>query len=508
MGKLAEVFVDIGTKDRDLDSGLGRAKSKINAFSSLAQKSLNGMAAGFGAGIGARIENLASDGLGWLRHSIIAAGDLNESLSKTEVTFGAASRKITGFAENMAAKFGSAKGEILDAASGFGLIFKGANMAEDASADLAIKLATAADDGASLFNSDLPEALEKIRAGLVGESEPLRAYGVMLNEAAVQQEAMRLGLAKNKNELTESAKIMARASLIEKGLAVAKGDHAKTQGGLNNQLKEFGDRMTNFGTSVGSNFTPRIAGALVLVNKLVDGMNQLSGSAELGSALAAGSDAVRSLTKPADPASKGIAGAIAGMVGSAGDDSSAPSTRMSEARKKVMEDEAKEELDRLEETERKKRALEKREEWRAKVDYDEAKRREGTGRSTFADKDGMAEILRRSANFDAERNKLNGMVLNARDKILTGFGMAAQLRSDALGMVGRVGGVLADHKTKKLEGGITDTESYDRELRDAAARSDDHAKTIIGEMKKIPTLLEQILKAAGKDTRDMIARFG
>ncbi|MDG6746336.1 SDR family NAD(P)-dependent oxidoreductase, partial [Staphylococcus aureus] len=67
------------------------------------------------------------------------------------------------------------------------------------------------------------EAIGKIRSGLSGESEPLRDFGVFLTEAAVKAKALELGMIKVGEELTEQGKIMARAILIQEGLADANG---------------------------------------------------------------------------------------------------------------------------------------------------------------------------------------------------------------------------------------------------------------------------------------------
>ena len=61
-------------------------------------------------------------------------------------------------------------------------------------------------DMASAKNVPLDVALEKIRAGLIGESEPLRTMGVLLSEARVKQEAYSSGLAETGTELTNTQK--------------------------------------------------------------------------------------------------------------------------------------------------------------------------------------------------------------------------------------------------------------------------------------------------------------
>ncbi|MCV6900945.1 hypothetical protein OE165_28330, partial [Escherichia coli] len=80
-----------------------------------------------------------------------------------------------------------------------------------------------ADDASSFYNVPLESALEKIRSGLVGEAEPLRAFGVLLSEAAVKQQALAMGVRPVNGELSEQEKVMARVELITKGLNKAQG---------------------------------------------------------------------------------------------------------------------------------------------------------------------------------------------------------------------------------------------------------------------------------------------
>lgn len=60
--------------------------------------------------------------------------------------------------------------------------------------ELSTTFAKLAVDLSSFFNVSEKDALIALRAGIVGESEPLRRLGVQLNEAKIQNEAFRLGL--------------------------------------------------------------------------------------------------------------------------------------------------------------------------------------------------------------------------------------------------------------------------------------------------------------------------
>jgi hypothetical protein len=247
---------------------------RFNATANKTKSSLGGInfaAAGakFGAGfaaIGAGITSLKALG-GFFADGIKSATDLGETMSKTSQVFGDSTGEITAQADMLAKSFGLPKGAILDAASSFGLIGKGAGQSQVQAASMSKAMTQLAADASSFHNVPLDVALEKIRAGLTGESEPLKAFGVLMNEDAVKAEGLRLGLVKSGQEMNEQAKIAARASLIQKGLADASGDLSKTQGGVANQWRKLTGGLENFGTSIGELLLPALSEGVVMLNE-------------------------------------------------------------------------------------------------------------------------------------------------------------------------------------------------------------------------------------------------
>lgn len=293
MFKLASLFVEIGADAKPLDNTLAGAKSKVIAAATAMKASFTKAFSieSIGIGIGAAIPGMVASIGGRLvdaaKSGVFAASDLNETIQKTEVVFGAASKGVISFAESMRDSFGSSRKEILDSASGFGLIAKGAGLSKVAAAELSVKLAGLADDASSFYNVGMDVALEKIRAGLTGESEPLRAFGVLLNEDAVKAEALRMGLVGVGKVLSESSKVAARASLIQKGLADAEGDHMRTAGGFANQTRELSGRLEDLGATVGNMALPAITSLTVLTNNYIKAQaGAIEGLKEWGGAIA------------------------------------------------------------------------------------------------------------------------------------------------------------------------------------------------------------------------------
>jgi hypothetical protein len=247
-------------------AGLGQAHQQLLGFSnSISRVSSLASAALASIAVGGLAAGTAAIGAGLFK-SVQGASNLTETLGKVGETFGGSAGVVTAAADDMAARYGTVKASFLDAASGIGLIAQGVGVAKDASAGLGVELAKLGDDAASFFNVSFEESLQKISSGLVGESEPLRKFGVVLNEAAVQQEALRLGLAKTSKEISEQAKILARASLIKKGLATASGDRERTKDSPANRQREIGGRTTNALTDLGQAVTPIWAELLNQVN--------------------------------------------------------------------------------------------------------------------------------------------------------------------------------------------------------------------------------------------------
>lgn len=188
--------------------------------------------------------------------AVSAASDLNETISKVGVVFGEQSKQVTSFANQMARDFGLPKREILDAAAGIGLVGKASGLSQEAAGKMSVQLAKIAADASSFYNVPLPEALDAIKSGLVGEAEPLRRFGVLLSADALATEAVALGIAKAGEELTEQQKVQARSSLIIKGMTDASGDLERTQDSLSNRMRELRGRAENFAATVGTALIP------------------------------------------------------------------------------------------------------------------------------------------------------------------------------------------------------------------------------------------------------------
>lgn len=185
---------------------------------------------------------------------ISGASDLAESMSKVNVVFGQSATTVQKWSQGASQSMGLSKQAALEAAGTFGNLFTAMGIGQGEAADLSTNLVGLASDFASFNNIGTDEALIKLRAGLVGETEPLRTLGVNLNAAAVEAYILEKGIASSKDEITDAMKVQARYALILEQSKNAQGDFARTSGGLANQQRilkaEFANLQAGLGTAL------------------------------------------------------------------------------------------------------------------------------------------------------------------------------------------------------------------------------------------------------------------
>lgn len=195
------------------------------------------------------------------------ASSLAETVNKVGVVFGAEAQRVLKFGENAASSIGQSKQQALAAAATFGQFFDAAGLAGDAAADMSMDVVKLASDLASFNDADPSEVIDNLRSGLSGESEPLRKFGVFLNEAAVAAKAAELGLQGVNGKLTDGEKVQARYALILDQTTKAQGDFARTSDGVANKERTKTALMENASAALGEGLLPA---QLAYTNALVD----------------------------------------------------------------------------------------------------------------------------------------------------------------------------------------------------------------------------------------------
>lgn len=232
---------------------LGKAETSIEKFGSKLTSTGTVMMAG-AAVVGAALWNASQ-----------ATSDLNEAADYSGRVFGEAAGEVEAFADG-AAKIGLSKRAALEATSTFADLLKATGATKDELADMSIEMATLSSDMASAKNTTPEDAIEALGAALRGESEPIRRYGVMLDDATLKQRALDEGLIETTTgTLPMSIKMQAAYAEILAQTAGMQGNYMATADGAANKTKNMAADIENAKATIGEGFLPVMSAAIGLV---------------------------------------------------------------------------------------------------------------------------------------------------------------------------------------------------------------------------------------------------
>jgi hypothetical protein len=189
--------------------------------------------------------------------AVSSASDLAETISKVGVLFGSSAKEIEIFAGTAAKSLGQTKQQALDAAATFAIFGTSAGLSGQELSKFSIDFVKLASDLSSFNNTSPQDAINAIGSALRGEAEPLRRYGVLLNDASLKQAALSLGIITTTTQaLTPQQKVLAAQKLIFEQTTAAQGDFARTSDGLANQTKIVTAQLENMKTEIGTALLP------------------------------------------------------------------------------------------------------------------------------------------------------------------------------------------------------------------------------------------------------------
>ncbi|MGC1272800.1 MAG: hypothetical protein WBC44_03770 [Planctomycetaceae bacterium] len=136
-----------------------------------------------------------------------------------------------------------------------------------AAAEMSKQVTQLAVDLASFNNMEDEDAMQALTSGLLGESEPLKRFGVIANEAAVKAELLSQGL--DPKNATDQQKVMARLAIVMKGTAAAQGDAIRSSGSWANQMKRLEGEIGNTAGAIGTALLPVVTPLLKFAGDVV-----------------------------------------------------------------------------------------------------------------------------------------------------------------------------------------------------------------------------------------------
>lgn len=208
--------------------------------------------------------------------AIKQASDMNETISKTQVVFGEASKEVLKWSNRTLKSVGLAKGTALDMAATFGDMGTAMGLNSKQAKNMAMDLVNLTGDMASFKNMKPEEIHIALTGAYTGETEALKRLGIVMTVANLERFASAQGIKKEYDEMTQAEKIQLRYNYIMNASKNSVGDFKRTQQSAANQTRIFTEGIKESGAKIGTIFLPYFTKAIQFVNKLMDRFNNLN----------------------------------------------------------------------------------------------------------------------------------------------------------------------------------------------------------------------------------------
>ena len=248
---------------------------------------------------------------------------LAEVQNVVDVTFGAMSETINHFARDALEQFGLSETSAKKYTSTLGAMLKSMGIATNQAAEMSMEMAGLAADMASFYNLENDAAFEKIRAGISGETEPLKQLGINMSVANMEAYALSQGITKAYNAMSQQEQAILRYNYLLSVTKDAQGDFARTSDGWANQVRVLTERFNALKAAIGQGLIAVLTPVIRVLNQLlakiltvtdafsnfiakITGKNTKTTTSvnEMGGALDSATDSAGSLSGATDKAGK------------------------------------------------------------------------------------------------------------------------------------------------------------------------------------------------------------
>jgi len=204
------------------------------------------------------------------------AMDAVESENLFEVAMGGVADDARKWSEETSKALGLNAYNVRSNMATYNAMLTSMGLASDESLKMSEGLTQLSYDMASFYNLNPEEAFNKLKSGISGEAEPLKALGILVNDTTVKTYAYTHGIAKQGEQLTEAQKVQARYGAIMEATKNAQGDLARTMDSPTNKIRAMKEQAQQIGIQFGQILIPILEKLIAVIKPLMDRFQGLS----------------------------------------------------------------------------------------------------------------------------------------------------------------------------------------------------------------------------------------
>ena len=261
LSPLANELVKVSSSFALLPSNLNKVNSALNSTKNAINKTKSS--------VGNNILNRLSSGL---RFGVLIAGirgvtntlgqfvnssnEYVENMNLFKVSMGEMTDEAQKFIDTFSENLGVDPSGLMRYMGLFNNLIEGFGIGSQEAYTMSKNLTQLSYDMSSYLNIPIDEAMQKLKSGISGEIEPMRAVGVALDQATLQETAYTLGIDKKVSAMTRAQKTELLYYQIMQKTKNMQGDMGRTILQPANALRILQQQFTQLGRAIGNIFIP------------------------------------------------------------------------------------------------------------------------------------------------------------------------------------------------------------------------------------------------------------
>lgn len=202
------------------------------------------------------------------------AANFNDALGATDQIFKDSSKEMQDWASNLETYYGVAETEALVYANTMGAMLQNiGGLSESEAAKQSQTLVGLAGDLSAMFGGTTESAVQALTGALKGNNTMLDNYGMAVTEGMIKTKALEMGLIKEGEEMTLTAKQGATLALIMEQAGDATGQAEREADGASGTVKTLQTEMANLTKTLGEELLPVI---VPIIQNIVDLVKKFS----------------------------------------------------------------------------------------------------------------------------------------------------------------------------------------------------------------------------------------
>lgn len=234
--------------DKNLQRGLNKSLASIRKYARRVKDTM------LAVGKAIAVVGIAAGLLAF--NFIKAASDFEEVRSKFAAVFKELTGDATTFVNRLSESLGRSKTDLTSFLATLQDTFVPLGFARREGFELSKTLTKLAIDLASFNNESEPDVIRSLQSAIVGNTETVRKYGVIITQATLDQEILNTGFTGGVKNASEQQKALARLNIILASTTDAQGDAKRTSGSFANQMRALNADIEDLRVEIGNELLP------------------------------------------------------------------------------------------------------------------------------------------------------------------------------------------------------------------------------------------------------------